>query len=95
MNFKSNTGEHNYTINQVRSSWDSTALLDNYVSGKADGKYTPVTERGLTIYTYGDNAAWVKWRHTLHHRGRRTTQQLANPQNSDKLTIICYNIRSD
>lgn len=59
MNFKSNTGEHNYTINQVRSSWDSTALLDNYVSGKADGKYTPVTERGLTIYTYGDNAAWV------------------------------------
>lgn len=59
MNFKSNTGNHNYTINQVRSGWDSTALLDNYVSAKAGSEYTPVTERGLTIYTYGDNAAWV------------------------------------
>ncbi len=59
MNFKANGGNHNFTINQSKSSWDSNALLDNYVSVKAGSSYIPYTERGLTIYTYGDNAAWV------------------------------------
>lgn len=59
MNFKANAGMQNFTISQSKSSWDSTALLDNYVSPKAGFDYIPYTERGLTIYTYDNNAAWV------------------------------------
>ncbi len=59
MNFKANGGNQDFTISQSKSGWDSTALLDNYVTPKAGSNYVPYTERGLTIYTYGDNAAWV------------------------------------
>jgi len=59
MNFKANGGEQNFTVNQSKSSWDSEALLDNYVTPKAGSNYIPYAENGLTIYVYGDNAAWV------------------------------------
>jgi hypothetical protein len=59
MNFKANGGNQTFTLNQSKSGWDSAALLDNYVTPKAGSDYTPYTERGLTIYTYGNNAAWV------------------------------------
>ncbi len=59
INFKANGGNQSFTINQSKSSWDSQALLDDYVTPKAGSNYIPYTEDGLTIYTYGDNAAWV------------------------------------
>lgn len=59
MKFAANGGPQNFTINQTKSSWDSSAVLDNYVSPRAGVSYIPYTERGLTIYTYGNNAAWV------------------------------------
>lgn len=59
INFKANGGNQKFTINQSKSSWDSEALLDNYVSPRAGSNYIPYAENGLTIYTYGDNAAWV------------------------------------
>lgn len=59
MNFKANGGNQTFTLSQSKSGWDSAALLDNYATPKAGSDYTPYTERGLTIYTYGDNAAWV------------------------------------
>lgn len=59
MNFKANGGDQNFTISQSKSGWDSGALLDDYVSPRAGSDYVPYTERGLTIYTFGDNAAWV------------------------------------
>jgi hypothetical protein len=59
MKFAANGGPQQFTINQTKSSWDSTAVLDNYVTPKAGVSYIPYTERGLTIYTYGNNAAWV------------------------------------
>lgn len=59
MKFASNTGPVAFTINQAKSNWDSTAVLDNYVAPRAGASYIPYTERGLTIYTYGNNAAWV------------------------------------
>ena len=59
MNFKAHGGNQAFTINQSQSSWNSDALLDNYISPRAGSDYIPYTERGLTIYTYGDNAAWV------------------------------------
>lgn len=59
MKFASNGGPAAFTINQTKSNWDSVAVLDNYVSPRAGASYIPYTERGLTIYTYGNNAAWV------------------------------------
>jgi hypothetical protein len=59
MNFKANAGNQAFSIGQSKSGWDSAALLDNYVAPHAGSNYIPYTERGLTIYTYGDNAAWV------------------------------------
>lgn len=58
MKFASNTGPQNYTINQSKSNWDSSAV-GNDVDKKTDGKYITYNERGLTIYTYGSDAAWV------------------------------------
>ena len=59
MKFASNSGPQNFTISQKKSSWDSSAVLDNYVKEKAGENYITYNERGLTIYTYGSNAAWV------------------------------------
>lgn len=59
MNFKANAGNAAFTVSQSKSSWNSDAVLDNYVTPRAGGNYMPYTERGLTIYTYDNNAAWV------------------------------------
>jgi hypothetical protein len=59
MNFKANGGNQTFSIDQSKSSWDSGALLDNYVSPRAGSNYIPYSENGLTIYIYGNNAAWV------------------------------------
>lgn len=59
LKFASNSNDNYYTVTQTRSSWDSSAVLDNVVTPVAGADYTTTKERGLTIYTYGTNAAWV------------------------------------
>lgn len=59
MRFASNGGPTGFTINQTKSNWDSAAVLDNFVTPRTGASYVPYTERGLTIYTFGNNAAWV------------------------------------
>ncbi|AHB42504.1 hypothetical protein RAAC3_TM7C00001G0660 [Candidatus Saccharibacteria bacterium RAAC3_TM7_1] len=59
MNFAANAGPQRFTLSQTRSSWDSSALLANYVSPKSSGDYATYSDAGLTIYTYGNHAAWV------------------------------------
>ncbi len=59
MKFAANAGPQNYTVSQTKSSWDSSAVLDNYVKDKAGDNYITYNERGLTIYTFDGNAAWV------------------------------------
>lgn len=59
MKFASNSGTQNFTLAQKKSSWDTTAVLENYVKGKAGNNYVTYNENGLTIYTYDSNAAWV------------------------------------
>jgi hypothetical protein len=59
LKFKSNSNHNNYTITQTRSSWDSSAVLDNVVRPAAGDNYITTKERGLTVYSYGNNAAWV------------------------------------
>lgn len=59
LTFRSKANEAVYTITQTRSSWDSSAVLDNIVRKTAGDNYTINQEQGLTIYFYDDNAAWV------------------------------------
>jgi hypothetical protein len=57
--FEGNGGsDQSYTIRQKNSSWDSQAVLDNYVA-KESAQYMTSSEQGLTIYTYKNKAAWV------------------------------------
>ena len=58
MKFQSNGGPATYEIKQKISSWDSQAVLDNYVT-KQSNTYLTYSEQGLTVYTYGSHAAWV------------------------------------
>lgn len=59
LSFVSNSGAGEYTITQTRSAWDSTAVLENVVREEAGDNYVINQERGLTIYSYDGNAAWV------------------------------------
>lgn len=59
MKFASNSGPLAFSLNQAKSSWDSSALLEKYVDPRSDGKYATYNDAGLTIYTYGTDAAWV------------------------------------
>jgi len=61
LNFSSNSGAGEYTVIQTRSSWDSSAVLDNVVKKAAGDDYATTQEQGLSIYTYNNNsnATWV------------------------------------
>ena len=58
INFHANTGDKGFTIKQSKSSWDSSA-----VKAKAEkdsgGEISTTSERGLTIFSYDNNAIWV------------------------------------
>ncbi|HWZ65769.1 MAG TPA: hypothetical protein VNX65_03145 [Patescibacteria group bacterium] len=56
--FKSNTNDEKFDIKQKASNWDSQAVVDNYVS-KQSSTYLTYQERGLTIYSFNNKAAWV------------------------------------
>lgn len=59
MDFKQNGGKDGFTLTQANSGWDSSALLENYVVKQNNGQFDVSHDNGLTIYTYGNNAAWV------------------------------------
>ncbi len=58
ISYKSNTNESGYKITQKATNWDSQAVLDNYVGKMADN-YLTFQEKGITVYTFGNKAAWV------------------------------------
>lgn len=49
----------NFALAEEKSSWDSTALLTNYIKGAYGDSYDTVREQGITIYISHSNAAWV------------------------------------
>lgn len=56
--FSSNGGSGGYQVKQRASNWDSQAVLDNYVTRESNS-YLTYSEQGLTVYTFGNKAAWV------------------------------------
>ena len=57
--FKNNQTDEKYSIIEETSSWDSNALLSNYVKPAYGENFNTVREQGLTIYISGSNAVWV------------------------------------
>ncbi|MBQ6355164.1 hypothetical protein IJJ18_01970 [Candidatus Saccharibacteria bacterium] len=57
MHFSNGDG-NSFRLVEENSTWDSTALLNNYV--KPDfGDFATLREQGVTIYTHATEAAWV------------------------------------
>ena len=53
------SNNHSFEISEKSSSWDSTALLNNFVKPDWGEDYTIIREQGITIYYTGNKAAWV------------------------------------
>lgn len=51
--------DKSFTLAEEKSSWDSNALLTNYVKGAYGTNYDTIREKGITIYVSYSNAAWV------------------------------------
>lgn len=58
INYKSNTADNGFTLTQKSANWDSQAVLDNYVR-KQSNTYLTFQERGITVYTFNNKAAWA------------------------------------
>lgn len=58
ISYKSNTNDSNFTLTQKASNWDSQAVLDNYVR-KQTSTYLTFQQRGVTVYTFSNKAAWT------------------------------------
>lgn len=58
MAFK-NDRDQKFTLMEEKSSWDSSAVLSNYVAKNWGASYSIAKGQGLTIYVSGSNAAWV------------------------------------
>ena len=59
MEFKNNVENGAFTLTEEKSSWDTNALVSNFVKETYGEKYTIIREQGLTIYVSGSDAAWV------------------------------------
>lgn len=59
LNFTNSSSGDAFSLMEENSSWDSNALLNNYVKTKYGENYTVVKEQGLTIYISGGDATWT------------------------------------
>lgn len=57
--FASNSGPQSFTITQEKTTWDSTAVKENFVNKNWGDNIDIVTEHGLTIYRKDSDAVWV------------------------------------
>ena len=58
MSFKNDRGQ-SFTLMEEKSSWDSAAVLTNYVAKNWGASYSIAKGQGLTIYVSVSNASWV------------------------------------
>lgn len=59
LDFKNSLEDKAFSLTEESSSWDSNALLSNFVKPEYDEDYSIVREQGLTIYINKSNATWV------------------------------------
>jgi hypothetical protein len=58
INYKSTTNDSTFKLTQKPSTWDSQAVLDNFVTKQTE-TFLTFQERGIKVYTYDNKAAWV------------------------------------
>ena len=58
MNFRNDIGK-SFTLTEEKSSWDSAAVLANYVKKNWGDDYSIAKGQGLTIYVSNSKAVWV------------------------------------
>lgn len=79
IHYASTSDQRTFAVTEQPSSWDSNALLDNFVS-TADKQYETIDVGGRTVYLYGKhNAAWVSggiW-YSVQSQGSLSDKQLA------------------
>jgi hypothetical protein len=51
--------ESKFTLIEKKSSWDSDAVLNNFVKDRWGDDYTVAKGQGLLVYISGSNAVWV------------------------------------
>lgn len=73
-----NDGGEAFSIVEESSSWDSNALMNNYVKESFGDDCSVIREQGLTIYTNKNNAAWVNG--GVVYKLKVTTGSLTNKQ---------------
>lgn len=59
LNFKNSATGDAFSLIEEASSWDSNALLSNYVVAEYGEDYATIKEQGLTLFTRGSDACWV------------------------------------
>lgn len=70
-------GDNNaFQLEEENSTWDSTALLNNYVKPNFN-EYATLREQGVTIYIHGGDAAWVNGGifYQVHTQGEALTKE--------------------
>ena len=51
--------ESSFVLTEEKSTWDSTAVLNNFVKPNYSANYSTMHEQGITYYTEAGSAAWV------------------------------------
>lgn len=51
--------ESSFTLIEEKSTWDSTAVLNNFVKENYSANYSTMHEQGITYYSDAGSAAWV------------------------------------
>ncbi len=59
LSFKNSGNGNNFVIIEEKSSWDSSALMSNFIQPEYGNDYEMIREQGLTLFISGDDAAWV------------------------------------
>lgn len=59
ISFKNNENDSSFSLTEESSSWDSSALLNNFVKNEYGEDYATIKEQGLTIYIGNNGAVWV------------------------------------
>ncbi len=57
--YQSTSDGRNFTISEQQSNWDAEALKENYIAKQTDSEPTTQQYNGVTVYLYGNKAAWV------------------------------------
>ena len=59
LDFKNSKTDEAFSLVEEASSWDSNALMRNYIQPEYKDNYSVVREQGLTLYISDSGAAWV------------------------------------